>query len=88
MNNPFDAATPALIECFEANQRAYAAGKLKPNYPPPAIPTRVEYVFGYGLADGIFVRVEDYIICGSYRDGMVVEGYPSIPYAYDYPDLD
>src|SRR5882762_1699533 len=33
--NPFDAATPAMNECFEKNQKDYSAGKLKPNYPPP-----------------------------------------------------
>lgn len=47
----------------------------KPNYPMPAIPTRVEYVFGYGLADGIFVRVSNWIVAGAYADGMQIT-YP------------
>ena len=57
-------------------------------FPVPAIPTRIEYIFGFGLADGIFIRVDDYIVAGAYRDGTELIGYPPIPYAYDYPDLD
>lgn len=68
--------------------RHYLAGRTKPHYQVPAIPTRVEYINGYGLADGVFVRVDDYIVCGAYKDGMIVSGYPSIPYEYDYPDTD
>jgi hypothetical protein len=52
----------------------------------PVIPLRVEYIFGFGLADGIFVRQEDYITCGCYRDGEHVTGYPAIPIELDIPD--
>jgi hypothetical protein len=41
--NPFDAATPYLIECYDRNIKAYRLGKLKPNYPLPAIPLAVKY---------------------------------------------
>lgn len=74
-------------ECKQAYQRGYNhEDKIEPNYPVPAIPTRVEYVFINSLMDGIFVRVEDYIVCGAYYDGLLVEGYPPVPYAWDYPE--
>jgi hypothetical protein len=73
-------------EAFEA--KYYTSGLASPRYQVPAIPTRVEYIFIGCLTDGIFVRVYDYIVCGAYADGLPVEGYPSIPYGYDYPELD
>jgi hypothetical protein len=38
MTNPFDAATPHLIACYEDN---YLHGFVKPHYPVPAIIGRV-----------------------------------------------
>lgn len=37
MTNPFDAAIPAMIECYESNVAYYRSGAAKPNYPVPAI---------------------------------------------------
>ena len=64
----------------------YTIGITEPNYPMPAIPTRVEYIFQGFATDGIFVRVDDYLVAGAYRDGMELIGYPCVPYSFDYPD--
>jgi hypothetical protein len=42
----------------------------KPRYPLPAIPLQVEYVHGSGLADGVFIRENGYIVRGVHADGM------------------
>lgn len=46
MTNPFDAAIPAMIECYESNVAYYRSGAAKPNYPMPAIPTKIVYSIG------------------------------------------
>lgn len=63
MTNPFDAATPALIECYEANVAHYRSGEAKPNYPMPAIRygihIDVDYVCVFNRTKGITEKVFD-----------------------------
>lgn len=41
-SNPFDVATPHMIECYEANVAHYRSGNAKPNY---QLPTTIAETF-------------------------------------------
>jgi hypothetical protein len=55
------------------NEQYYALGHEPPNFPVPAIPQSVEYVFIGGLMDGIFIREHGWIVAGAYLDGLPVD---------------
>lgn len=55
-------------------ERAYTSGELPPNYPVPAIPMVVDYVFEYPKwgGNGIFIRERGWIVAGAYSDGQAI----------------
>lgn len=49
----------------------------------PVIPVTVHHVFDCGLADGIFVICNHWLVAGAYRDG-----YPFHPYPEEFIPID
>lgn len=72
--HPHDTLVLALVDECGSTSGRYSYGLTPPNYSVPALRISIEYVFGHGLVDGVFIRNErDEVVNGAYKDGLYLD---------------